>query len=71
MFLGKQVFGDLYVLECEENMDEGKTFDYWSHVYKDNPGYKYYLKVGVSLPWPGGRTFPAGSATSPCHASRR
>jgi Galactosyltransferase len=40
-----ELFGDLEVLDCPENMNSGKTFHYFTHVYSKYPCYSFYAKV--------------------------
>jgi hypothetical protein len=36
---------DLYLIDCVENMDEGKSVQYFTNVRKDFPGFSYYSKA--------------------------
>jgi hypothetical protein len=36
---------DLYLLDCTENMNDGKSFQYFASVRHDFPGYHYYSKA--------------------------
>lgn len=36
---------DLYLLDCKENMDEGKSFQYFTSVRQDFPDFAYYAKT--------------------------
>jgi hypothetical protein len=39
-----QLFDDIFLLDCVENMDQGKSYDYWTTVRKQHPQYLYYMK---------------------------
>lgn len=36
---------DLYLIDCVENMNEGKSFGYFTTVRRDFPGFSYYSKA--------------------------
>ena len=36
---------DLYLIDCVENMDDGKSLQYFTNVRKDFPGFSYYSKA--------------------------
>ena len=38
-------YGDIDILGCQENMNRGKTYSYFRHVYTYHPCYSFYAKV--------------------------
>lgn len=38
---------DIYLVDCTENMNNGKTIDFYQHVRRDFPDHHYYFKTDM------------------------
>ena len=41
----RNMYGDIEILGCQENMNRGKTYHYFRHVHTNYPCYSFYAKV--------------------------
>ena len=44
LWIEQQMHGDLYLLDCKENLNDGKTFVYFQSVTRSYPNYQFYAK---------------------------